>query len=91
MKKLFFLLFWGIATSAFAQGLKMPSPSPVQSIKQDFSLSSVEVKYSRPVIKGRKIFGDVVPFGKLWRTGANSPTSITVGEDVKIAGQTLKA
>lgn len=91
MRKLFFLLFWGIATSAFAQGLKMPSPSPVQSIKQDFSLSSVEVKYSRPVIKGRKIFGDVVPFGKLWRTGANSPTSITVGEDVKIAGQTLKA
>jgi hypothetical protein len=91
MKKLFFLLFWAIATSTFAQGLKMPSPSPAQSIKQDFSLSSVEVKYSRPVIKGRKIFGDVVPFGKLWRTGANSPTSITVGEDVKIAGQTLKA
>jgi hypothetical protein len=91
MKKLFFLLFWVIATSTFAQGLKMPSPSPAQSIKQDFSLSSVEVKYSRPVIKGRKIFGDVVPFGKLWRTGANSPTSITVGEDVKIAGQTLKA
>ena len=91
MKKLLCLLFWVVSTSAFAQGLKMPSPSPAQSIKQDFSLSSVEIKYSRPVIKGRKIFGDVVPFGKLWRTGANSPTSITIGEDVKIAGQLLKA
>lgn len=91
MKKIIFLLFSVISISTFAQGIKMPSPSPAQSIKQDFSLSSVEVKYSRPVIKGRKIFGDVVPFGKLWRTGANSPTSITLGEDVKIAGQALKA
>jgi len=91
MKKVLFILLSVISTATFAQGIKMPSPSPAQSIKQDFSLSSVEVKYSRPVIKGRKIFGDVVPFGKLWRTGANSPTSITLGEDVKIAGQTLKA
>ena len=91
MKKLLCLLFWVVSTSAFAQGIKMPAPSPGQSIKQDFSLSAVEVKYSRPVIKGRKIFGDVVPFGKLWRTGANSPTSVTFGEDVKIAGQALKA
>jgi hypothetical protein len=91
MKKIAFLLWVLISTATFAQGIKMPSPSPAQSLKQDFSLSSVEVKYSRPVIKGRKIFGDVVPFGKLWRTGANSPTNITLGEDVKISGQTLKA
>lgn len=91
MKKLLCILFCLIASSAFAQGIKMPAPSPGQSIKQDFSLSSVEVKYSRPVIKGRKIFGDVVPFGKLWRTGANSPTTVTFNEDVKIAGQALKA
>ena len=91
MKKLLCLLFWVVSTSAFAQGIKMPAPSPGQSSKQDFSLSSVEVKYSRPLIKGRKIFGDVVPFGKLWRTGANSPTTVTFNEDVKIAGQPLKA
>ena len=91
MKKLLCILFWVVSTSAFAQGIKMPAPSPGQSSKQDFSLSSVEVKYSRPLIKGRKIFGDVVPFGKLWRTGANSPTTVTFNEDVKIAGQPLKA
>lgn len=91
MKKFAFFLLVFISTAAFAQGIKMPSPSPAQSLKQDFSLSSVEVKYSRPIVKGRKIFGDIVPFGKLWRTGANSPTTITFGEDVKIAGQGLKA
>ena len=91
MKKVLLMVLWVLSTGAFAQGIKTPAPSPGQSIKQDFSLSAVEVKYSRPVIKGRKIFGDVVPFGKLWRTGANSPTSVTFGEDVKIAGQALKA
>jgi hypothetical protein len=91
MKKVLFILLSVISTATIAQGIKMPAPSPGQSIKQDFSLSSVEVKYSRPVIKGRKIFGDVVPFGKLWRTGANSPTTVTFNEDVKIAGQALKA
>jgi hypothetical protein len=91
MKKLLFILFSVISTASYAQGIKMPAPSPGQSIKQDFSLSSVEVKYYRPTVKGRKIFGDVVPFGKLWRTGANSPTTVTFNEDVKIAGQPLKA
>ena len=91
MKKVLLIVLWVISTGAFAQSIKTPAPSPAQSIKQDFSLSFVEVKYSRPVIKGRKIFGDVVPYGKVWRTGANSPTTITFGEDVKIAGQALKA
>lgn len=83
------LLVFGFTN--YAQGIKTPAPSPSQTIKQDFSLSSIEVNYSRPAIKGRKIFGDIVPFGKLWRTGANSPTKITFGEDVKIAGKELKA
>lgn len=91
MKKVLFIIFCLVSTGALAQGIKTPAPSPAQTIKQDFSLSSVEVKYSRPIIKGRKIFGDIVPFGKLWRTGANSPTTVTFGEDVKIAGQALKA
>lgn len=92
MKKLtFVLLLSAIGFQSLAQGVKTPAPSPAQTIKQDFGLSAVEVNYSRPAAKGRKIFGDIVPFGKLWRTGANSPTKITFGEDVKIAGKDLKA
>jgi hypothetical protein len=92
MKKILMVtLILGMMFRSYGQGIKIPAPSPGQTIKQDFSLSTIEVNYSRPVIKGRKIFGDIVPFGKLWRTGANSPTKFTFGEDVKVAGQSLKA
>jgi hypothetical protein len=92
MKKILIMtLMLGMMFNSYGQGIKIPAPSPGQTIKQDFSLSAIEVVYSRPVIKGRKIFGDIVPFGKLWRTGANSPTKFTFGEDVKVAGQSLKA
>ena len=64
--------------------LKTPAPSPTQTIKQDFALSSIELSYSRPGMKGRKIFGDLVPFEKVWRTGANNATTLTFGEDVMI-------
>ena len=77
--------------SAHAQALKTPAPSPTQTIKQDFGLSSVELVYSRPGIKGRKIFGDLVPFGKVWRTGANSATRLRFNDDVMVGGQALKA
>lgn len=90
-KILMLTLMVGMMFTSYGQGIKIPAPSPGQTIKQDFSLSSIEVVYSRPVMKGRKIFGDIVPFGKLWRTGANSPTKFTFGEDVKVAGQSLKA
>ncbi len=80
-----------IALSAGAQGIKTPAPSPSQTIKQDFALSSIEVNYSRPSAKGRKVFGDLVPYGKLWRTGANGATKITFGEDVKVGGVAVKA
>jgi tetratricopeptide (TPR) repeat protein len=53
-------------------------------------LTDVEVEYSRPGVKGRNIFGDLVPFGKVWRTGANSNTTISFSEDVLIDGKTLK-
>ncbi len=69
----------------------MPAPSPTQLVKQDFSLSNVELSYSRPAIKGRTIMGDIVPYGKVWRTGANSATTITFGEDVKFGGVAVKA
>src|SRR6476469_1462241 len=89
------LLALGIACFAAlslpAQSLKTPQPSPGQSVKQDFGISTVELNYSRPGMKGRKIFGDLVPWGKVWRTGANSATRIKFSDDVMIGGQALKA
>ncbi|PBQ34452.1 hypothetical protein CNR22_22615 [Sphingobacteriaceae bacterium] len=73
------------------QVLKVPAPSPLQTVKQAFALSDVSVEYSRPGAKGRVIFGDVVPFGKVWRTGANGSTKITFGEDVKVQGNAVPA
>ncbi|MBL7923451.1 MAG: DUF2911 domain-containing protein [Bacteroidia bacterium] len=72
--------------SATAQTLKVPAPSPSQTLKQDFGLSTIEVSYSRPSVKDRTIFGDVVPFGAIWRTGANNATTITFGDTVSIGG-----
>lgn len=79
-----------ILISAEAQ-LRTPAASPTQTIKQDFALSSVELSYSRPAIKGRKVFGDLVPFGKVWRTGANGATTLTFGEEVLIGGKKIPA
>jgi hypothetical protein len=89
------ILMAGIACCAAvclsAQPLKTPAPSPGQTIKQDFGLSSIELSYSRPGMKGRKIFGDVVPFDKVWRTGANSATTISFGDEVTIGGKQIAA
>lgn len=79
------------ASASMGQGIKMPAPSPTQTIKQQFALSAVEVTYSRPLAKGRTVMGDLVPYDKLWRTGANSVTRITFGEDVKLNGQPVAA
>lgn len=91
MKKVVVLLFILFSVGASAQGIKTPAPSPTQTLKQDFALSSIEITYSRPAAKGRKIFGDLVPFGKIWRTGANAATKVTFGEDVKVGGVPVKA
>jgi hypothetical protein len=91
MKKLFVLLLSVVTIGATAQTITMPQPSPTQTITQDFALSKVEVSYSRPSAKGRTIFGDLVPFDKLWRTGANSPTTFMFGEDVTLNGTAVKA
>lgn len=79
-----------ILLSADAQ-LKTPAPSPTQTIKQDFGLSSIELSYSRPGIKGRKIYTDIAPAGQVWRTGANSATTLTFGDDVTIGGVKIPA
>lgn len=77
--------------SSYAQSLKTPPPSTPQFVKQDFGLSAIELSYSRPGMKGRKIFGDLVPFGKVWRTGANQATTLTFGDPVTIGGTKIPA
>jgi len=77
--------------TAFSQSIKTPAPSPAQTVTQAFGLGEIKVEYSRPGVKDRVIFGDVVPFGKIWRTGANSSTKITIGDDVKINGNAVAA
>jgi len=92
MKKLFLLVAASyIFFSTEAQQLTTPQPSPTANIKQNFALSSIEISYSRPGVKGRKVFGDLVPFGNVWRTGANNATTITFGEDVTIGGKKVTA
>lgn len=92
MKKLFALAVASfIIFSTEAQQLTTPQTSPTIELKQNFALSNIELSYSRPGVKGRKIFGDLVPYGKVWRTGANGATTINFGEDVTIGGKKVAA
>lgn len=77
-----------ICCSTSAQ-VKMPAPSPVQTIQQDFGMGSIQVIYSRPGAKGRRVFGDLVQNGKLWRTGANAATRISFSDPVEIGGKKI--
>jgi Protein of unknown function (DUF2911) len=85
------LIVLGTGMAAMSQALKTPSPSTTQTVKQEFGLSTVELSYSRPGMKGRKIFGDLVPFGQVWRTGANGATTLTFGDEVTIGGKKIPA
>jgi len=71
--------------------INTPAPSPAAKIEQKVGLTDVSVTYSRPSMRGRTIFGDLVPYDKLWRTGANGYTLVSFGDDVKIDGQDVKA
>jgi hypothetical protein len=75
----------------FGQELKVPTLSPLTELTQEVGLSHVKLSYSRPSAKGRKVFGDLVPFNAVWRTGANASTKLTFTQDVKIEGNALKA
>jgi len=91
MKKIIFALIAACSLLISEAQLKTPAPSPPQNVKQDFGLASIELAYSRPAVKGRKIFGDLVPYGQVWRTGANNATTITFGDEVTIGGVKLPA
>lgn len=74
---------------AFAQ-VKVPAPSPNATFKETVGLTTVEVDYNRPSARGRIVFGNLVPFGSMWRTGANKNSMLSFSDDVTIEGQKLK-
>lgn len=79
-----------IAGTAFAE-LKLPRVSQNSTVKQTVGLTDITITYSRPGVKGRAIWGDLVPYDQPWRTGANEATTITASEDVMIGGSKLAA
>lgn len=90
MKKVLIALAIIIAPFVAEAQIKTPQASPKAIVNQIVGLTDVEVVYSRPGARGRAVFGNLVPFGKLWRTGANENTVITFSDDVVIDGKTLK-
>lgn len=88
MRKIIVLYFVFISTVLTAQ-LKIPQVSPATKINQTVGLTNVEITYSRPSAKGRTVFGELVPYGKNWRTGANENTVISFSENVIIEGKEL--
>lgn len=77
--------------AADAQTVRTPAASTTQTVKQELGIGSVELSYSRPNIRGRKIFGDLVPYGQIWRTGANQATTLTFSDEVIIGGTKVAA
>jgi tetratricopeptide (TPR) repeat protein len=88
INKLLFVFL--ISLTGFAQ-INTPAASPSTILSQTLGLTKITVDYSRPSVKGRKIFGDLVPYGKVWRTGANKITSIKFDDEVYINGASMKA
>lgn len=90
MKKIIIGIALMIASLTIEAQVKTPAPSPKSILTQTVGLTDVVVEYSRPSAKGRVVFGNLVAFGELWRTGANANTTVSFSEDVVIGGTTLK-
>lgn len=90
MKKLFATVLLSFSILGFSQ-YNVPTASPREKVEQQFSMTKISVDYGRPGVKGRKIFGELVPFGKVWRAGANSATKITFEQNVNFGGKDLMA
>ncbi|MGH9860690.1 MAG: DUF2911 domain-containing protein [Candidatus Acidiferrales bacterium] len=88
-----FVVLCVAATFAVAQkrGTKEARPSPNAAVEQTIGTTDASVTYGRPAVKGREVWGKLVPFGEVWRTGANEATTITVSKDVLVEGQKLPA
>ena len=80
------------ASSSVAQSaVEFPAPSPACTLKQRVGLTDIEIVYSRPGVKGRTVFGGQIPYGAVWRTGANNATKLTFSTPVKINGADVPA
>lgn len=90
MRKLILFICATVLAAGMNAQVMAPQPSPTGKIEQKVGLTDVSIEYSRPGMRGRKIFGDLVPYGEIWRTGANANTKITFSDDVKIDGKDLK-
>lgn len=89
MKKIILSLLVIAFTSNVSAQMKTPKPSPAAKIEQTVGLTDISIEYSRPSAKGRKIFDNLVPFGKVWRAGANANTKVTFSDDITIDGKAL--
>ncbi len=85
------VLIFILSLSAFGQQIRTPRPSPDATVTQIVGVTEVKIDYSSPGVKGRQIWGELVPYGEVWRTGANEVTSITFSDAVKINGNELPA
>ena len=91
MKKLFIASALLLAFTFGSAQVKTPQASPKAVVEQTVGLTDVKIEYSRPSARGRAVYGELVPFGRMWRTGANANTTISFTDDVVIGGKTLAA
>ena len=84
-------VIFACSSATYAQNLKLPPASTTQTLTQEFGLGTIKLNYARPSVKGRKIFGGLLPYGEVWRTGANSATTLAFSEEVKIEGNVVPA
>jgi len=92
MKALLICASLFVSANAFAQAaLKLPEASPAASVSQTVGLTEITVNYHRPAVAGRQVWGKLVPYGEVWRAGANENTTVTLSSDVKVGGKPLKA
>lgn len=89
MKNIITLVALFLSLSLFSQDLKTPTLSPFSEIKQEVGLTEISIQYARPSAKGRKVFGDLVPYNEIWRTGANASTKLILNEACKINGNSI--
>src|SRR6266571_3687755 len=78
-------------TAAAQAVIETPAPSPKARVEQRVGITDLSIDYSSPGVKGRKIWGEVVPYDKIWRAGANAPTKLTASRDFTFGGAAVKA
>lgn len=91
MKKTLFIAFLSLLTLGATAQIETPAPSPAAKLWQTVGLTEVTIAYSRPAMRGRTVMGNLVPYGEVWRTGANANTTVEFSTPVTVGGKELKA